>query len=68
MKLAPAPAGRDAKLAGMSRRSLLILAALPSVDAARQLDRLADAELQHGHVAAAERLAHRAQHLRETGA
>ena len=32
---------------------------------AAMLDRLADAELQHGHVAAAERLAWRAAALRE---
>jgi hypothetical protein len=32
---------------------------------ARMLDRLADAELQHGHVGAAERLAHRAAEMRE---
>jgi hypothetical protein len=32
---------------------------------ARMLDRLADAELQHGHVGAAERLAHRAAEIRE---
>jgi len=31
------------------------------------LDRLADAELQHGHHLAAERLAHRAAELRDAG-
>lgn len=35
---------------------------------ARHLDILADCELQHGHHLAAERLALRAQALRETGA
>ena len=34
---------------------------------AAMLDRLADAELQHGHCAAAEWLAHRAAELREAG-
>lgn len=34
---------------------------------AAMLDRLADAELQHGHVQAAERLAHRAAEMRERG-
>lgn len=34
---------------------------------AAMLDRLADAELQHGHVQAAEHLAHRAAALRERG-
>jgi len=40
---------------------------LPDLRQARAavLDRLADAELQHGHVAAAEQLAHRAAALRE---
>ncbi len=32
---------------------------------AAMLDRLADAELQHGHIQAAERLAHRAAEMRE---
>lgn len=44
----------------------------PAVDhratLARRLDLLADAELQHGHVAAAELLAHRAAQLREARA
>ena len=31
------------------------------------LDRLADAELQHGHIVAAEQLARRAAELREAG-
>ena len=34
---------------------------------AELLDRAADAELQHGHHAAAERLAHQAADLREAG-
>ncbi len=34
---------------------------------AAMLDRLADAELQHGHHLAAERLAHQATELREAG-
>ena len=44
--------------------------AAPAQDAsatAAQLDRLADAELQHGHHLAAERLAWRAAELREAG-
>ncbi len=31
------------------------------------LDRLADAELQHGHIVAAKRLAHKAAEMREAG-
>lgn len=54
------------KTAGGRKRSIIIL---PKPDQhvvrAAILDRLADAELQHGHIAAAEQLAHRAAALRE---
>ncbi len=49
------------------RRFIPLTAADRDYDPTRaaMLDRLADAELQHGHSAAAEWLAHRAAELRE---
>ena len=46
------------------RRKVAAATATPA-DRAAVLDRLADAELQHGHLAAAEHLAWRAATLRE---
>jgi hypothetical protein len=54
-------------LASLSDRYQIISRPIARDDASH-LDRLADAELQHGHVAIAERLAHLAAQLRETRA
>lgn len=54
------------KVAAGRKQAVIIL---PKADhrviRAAILDRLADAELQHGHIAVAEQLAHRAEALRE---